>query len=595
MTYSNLFICYDGENTKDKYFLLGNSIDFIYDKKGLTSSKCFEFLTRKHKKKRIIFNLHYDLQFWVKDFSDKKILELFSGERVKYYNYELQYFHRKLLVIKKGNSTFKIYDILSFFQTSLLNLIDRLEIELSKEEKHILEKGKKLRSDFSKMTYDEIVLYNKTECIISEKIAGKIYNLMLNSTYKDKKGKLQNLIVQNFYGSSAISSKLLKSYEIGKTERHQKYIDYFIKSYYGGRFELLKIGKFKNIYRYDINSAYPFIIKDLRDVKRFIPVKKPKKIIDEGIYYIYYKQYFPSNFICPFPLRIKTGRIFYTGEVKGFYFGCEINAFLNSGCNKENYELEIYEGIIPIFGEKLFENKEGYNLIEEMYEQRKHYKNKKDLRHYIYKIALNSLYGKFAQKVGAMTYTNIYYASLITAKVRSMLLETSYKNDYSKIISFATDGIISEKKLQLKIDDKLGNWSEEKIKSGEILLSGLYRLNDENTKVYYGLRGYRLDLDKFDKIISDIEKKGKSFIKLSLFVTHKLAIQNYISYGKYRLQFIPIKKIIDVKNGNYKRVYFFTDNFNSKKSHYHIFEEIESIDLFDKSLLNNNDGLFDYY
>jgi len=576
MTGSNNFICYDGENKGNKYFLLGNSFEYIYNKKGLSSRKCLEFLTRKLKKKRIIFNLHYDLQFWIKDFKDEKILELMNGQRVAFYNYELQYFHKKMLIIKKGNSLFKIYDILSFFNQSLLNTIERLQIKLNEEESNILIKGKKERINFDNMTLEEIILYNKTECIITEKIAGKIYSLMLESFYRDKKGKLKNLVITNFFGASAIASKLLKDYEVSKLKPFEKFQDIFESSYYGGRFEILKIGVFKNVFKYDINSAYPSILKDLTEIKEFKKVRKPKTINDKGIYLIYYKQFYPSDFICPFPLRHNTGRIFYTGEISGYYFGCEINAFLNSGVNKENYELKIIFGIVPIEGKKIFENKQGYNLIEDMFEQRNRYKQKKDLKHYLYKIALNSLYGKLAQKVGSKSFTHFYYASYITAKVRSILIDECYKVDYKKIICFATDCIISEVPLKVKTGENLGEWEFDFIEKAEILMSGFYRLQKENKKYYFGLRGFNVKEKQFDKILFEVKKKGFSFIKVNQFISHKLAIRQYKAYKNKRLLFVPVKKIVDIHKGNFKREYFWNDIINSKKSNFHNFEQIES-------------------
>jgi hypothetical protein len=590
MTGSNNFICYDGENKGNKYFLLGNSIEYIYNKEGLSSRKCFEFLTRKQKKKRIIFNLHYDLQFWIKDFKDEKILSLMKGERVSYYNFELQYFQKKMLIIKKGHSLFKIYDILSFFNQSLLNTIERLEIKLNEGEKKILLKGKKDRVNFDNMSLEEIFLYNKTECIVTEKIAGKIYSLMLESFYRDKKGRLKNLVITNFFGASAIASKLLKDYEVSKLKPFEKFSDIFESSYYGGRFEVLKLGSFKNVYKYDINSAYPSILKDLTEIKDFKKVKNPKKINDKGIYLIYYKQFFPNDFICPFPLRHKTGRIFYTGEIQGYYFGCEINAFLNSGINPENYELKIFSGIVPVEGNKIFENKEGYNLIDDMFEQRNYFKQRKDLKHYIYKIALNSLYGKFAQKVGSKSFTHFYYASYITAKVRSILIEQSYKIDYKKIICYATDCIISEIPLKVKVGKELGEWEYDFIEEAEILMSGFYRLQKENKKYYFGLRGFNVKEKQFEKILFEVKKKGFSFIKVNQFISHKLAIKQYKAFKEKRLLFTPIKKIVDIKRGNFKREYFYSDLINSKKSHFHNFEQIESEKM--KNLEINQEGFF---
>lgn len=583
---SSNFICYDGETINNKYILLGTHKDYIYNKKGLKTSECLKYLTLSQKKKRIIFNLHYDIQFWIRDLSDTKIIECLESKEIFWYNYKLIYFKNKMLIIEKGNSVFKIYDIITFFNKSLLNTIQELQIELTEREKYILELGKEKReNNFQGMKMKEIIEYNQTECIITNKIAGKIETLLNKSSVKDIKNKDQNLMIKNFYGSSAISSKILKSYKIDKLKKFDKYKEIFEASYYGGRFECLKLGYFKNIFKYDINSAYPSVMKDLKELKRFIEVKRIKKIMNEGIYYISFKLFYPSDFICPFPLRHKTGRIFFTGEIEGYYFGCEINSFINSGIAKENYYLKIHKGLIPVFSEKLiFENSKGYNVIEEMYYLRKVYKKKNDLRHYIYKIALNSMYGKLAQTVGSSQFQNLYYAGYITAKTRSLLYDASFTNDYENIIAFATDSILTTNKLKLKTSYDLGNWEFEEIKKAEVLLSGFYRLETEEGKFIYGVRGFKIQRNYFDNILMDIQHKGFSKISLNQFIGHKLALHSHLKYAKYRLQFQRIEKIINPLSGNFKRRYLMNGKFKTCNSNFHILDQKISSNKF-----KNND------
>lgn len=597
----NNFSCYDGETIKGKMILLGNDKDFIYKKSGLSSLDCLKFLVKPNKKKRIFFNLHYDIQFIVKDFKDLDILDLMNSKEVSYKGFTLQYYQNKMLIIKKNFSIIKYYDIVSFFNTSLLNIIKLLNIKLTNIEQHILEKGKDLRAkSFRGMTKDEMILYNRTECIVTNRIAQKIQNLMLNSIYIKKDGKEDNLNVKNFYGSSAIAGKLLKVYEIDKLKKFPQYQEIFQSAYYGGRFEVLKLGTFKKVYKYDINSAYPSVMKDLKVIRKFVYKKhknlKHTLIIDEGIYRIYFKLLYPRDFICPFPLRHNTGRLFFTGEVSGYYFGCEIKAFLKTKIHPDNYILIITESLTPVFyNRKIFDNPKG-NLITELYSLRQKYKKANDIKHYIYKISLNSMYGKLAQTVGKSEFQNLYFAGYITAKTRAKIYEKSFSANYNNIIGYATDSIISMKPLKVSISDKLGEWSMDKCKKAEVIMSGFYRLETDDNIYLYGLRGFKIDRNSFNKILTDIDKKGFSKIFYPQFITHKLYLANKKAFRGKRLKFVNSSKVVNPVKANFKRSYKHNGIFSvfSKcNSDFIILPQIESSNKFKNSSILN-DFIIDY-
>src|SRR5690554_6932110 len=159
------FICYDGETINNKYVLLGNSKDYVYNKKGLSTLECLRFLTLPQKKKRIVFNIDYDIQFWVKDLPDNQILDLLNSQEVYYKGYRLTYYKNKMFIIHYKKSLYRYYDIISFFNKSLLDTIETLNIQLTDREKYILRLGKEKRGyNFEGMSLKEIIEYNKTEC-----------------------------------------------------------------------------------------------------------------------------------------------------------------------------------------------------------------------------------------------------------------------------------------------------------------------------------------------------------------------------------------------------------------------------------------------
>jgi hypothetical protein len=171
--------------------------------------------------------------------------------------------------------------------------------------------------------------------------------------------------------------------------------------YYGGRTEAFKRGKISNIYYYDINSLYPYVMtKSYPDPNSLTNVNK------SCLYYINnYEGLTKIKIKCPdyikiplLPLRTKDKLIFPTGIIEGTYTHIEIKKALQIG-----YELiEIYDGIyfketINIFN----------NFVNDNYNNRMKLKKIGSPLEYVYKIILNSLYGKFGQRYDVKQ--NIYF------------------------------------------------------------------------------------------------------------------------------------------------------------------------------------------
>lgn len=163
--------------------------------------------------------------------------------------------------------------------------------------------------------------------------------------------------------------------------------DNFVRSgYYGGRTEVI-IKHLKNGYYYDINSLYPYVMKE-----NFFPVGSPFMVdnyrydpSDEGMIEI--ECYIPKDFNIPLlPQHIDNMMLFTTGKISGVY----PMPFLRK-LKELNIDFICHRALL--FGkEKLFED-----YVKTLYEFRLKHKN--DALGLISKLLLNSLYGKFAQKI----------------------------------------------------------------------------------------------------------------------------------------------------------------------------------------------------
>lgn len=543
------FICFDGETVNDKYILLGSSEDYIYNKDGLSTKDVLYYLYRARDKRiKVGFAISYDVNFWVKDLTDEQIVRLFNSEEIEFDEFTLLYYPRKMFIIKKGFKQTTIYDIQSFFQASLLKIIEKMEIKLSKSESDILLKGKSNRAEnFDKMNLEQIIYYNKVECIVTERICLKLSGILENS-YISLNGKKINLLSKKFYGVGAVANKILKLIDLQKEffetlDKEKPEIRPAIYStYYGGRMEIFKIGTFQNVYKYDINSAYPDAISRLRKINK-MEIKRRNftgskfNFIPGNIYLIEFDIQNGNNGIGILPVRKKSGYVLFPKRGLGWYFGMECK-FLN----EINSVFTVKKEIKIEYGELLFSD----NFIQNVYSKRQELKRAGDISEIAYKLILNSLYGKLAQTVGNKK-VNIFHASFITSFCRAKILETIINNKAElDIIQISTDGIFLNRELKnISISKNLGDFSLEKYSNGIIIGSGVYKLwNRDKSQV--AMRGFYVEEKIFNKLFKELLKKGSAIVSYNVFIGHKLAIAMPFAFGPYRLKFTEIEKTMKV-------------------------------------------------
>jgi hypothetical protein len=566
VTETKEFLCFDGETVNNKYVLLGNSANYLYNKNGLSGQECFDFIWNEGKGKiRIIFGIHYDIQFWIKDFSDEDIVNLLDGIEVTQCGYTFKYFKKKFLKIKKGNYSVYLYDIISFFNSSFLAVIEKMQMPLTTQERNVLRKGKTLRSEnFKNMKKAEIILYNQTECILAEKCSNKLRDMLKQTeiTRMDDEGSIfySNIYPSRFYGSGAIANKVMRFLSLQNDNddklRSKKFYSFITDSYFGGRFEIFKSGTFQKVYRYDINSAYPYVLSILRKPEKFRLQKINKKNIthydfcNTDIYEIIW-DFSGCNIdlIGILPFRRKDGYVLFPISGHGKYFGCECS-ILNHYTKNFGGKFSVLKKLNVTLGKKLFPE----NFIENIYLERRALKKAGNISEMSYKLLINSLYGKLAQQTGAKTFTSIYSASYITAYCRFMIMDTLIKNNgLLDCIQIATDGIFSEKKLTgIVPSDGLGKWSYDEFNKSYIIASGMYGLTGK--KKVFALRGVQIPEKNFNRILQPLLKQNKVTIYLNAFIGHKFALANYKAFGNNRLQFTQIKRTVDITN--YQKRFF---------------------------------------
>lgn len=362
----------------------------------------------------------------------------------------------------------------------------------------------------------------------------------------------------------------------------------FFKSYSGGRCEAFKIGK-TNSYKYDINSMYPYVMKtcnfpnpaNLKMIKNCtidFALKKIEKF--EGLIYcelIHKKHYF--GFL---PVKINNKLIFPIGKITGHFNFNEIRfALKHKIIDLIDIKYLIYsiDKINPFI-----------DFINDNYNKRIQGGEADKL---IYKLFLNSLYGKFAQKIETekiyfdnyrqmlditdtlkgknytiepqnknSTYgyivikkpeTETYlnntipvFSSYITSEARILLLSKMLKYQKNIITYTDTDSIFVEKPENIENSTEIGHFKLEKSKVTHI----------------YGLKNYKEKTEK--KTIHKIKgipknalKKGQNTYTYTTIAAPKTAIIQGIEAGQ------PIEITKRIK-GLYEKRIILKDKTNTK-------------------------------
>lgn len=559
------FVALDGETIDDKYCLLGTNIEgkTLENKNGIKTIEALRWLynlgNNRHYRERssvfVSFFFSYDVEMFLRDLPKRKKLFLFKTGKVDYQDYSLRYYKRKFFTVKRRSGTrlkdgsgnekvstngITIFDVCGFFigQGGFIKVLQSFGIPVPQE---IIE-GKAGRSTFTWEDYEEIKKYNRLECILLVELMEKIYALC----------ERVNLIPRRWYGSSALANLALRLWGVSEFSRRtsseytpETFFDVITRAYFGGRIEAFKLGSFNNIYAYDINSAYPSAMIHLPATKGNYWIESDKYQKGFGVWRVKYK--FPkSETIGFFPYRMRDGSIKFPLRGEGYYWSPEV---------------ELARKIYP----KCLEITHGYYLLDEtvktplaeyipkLYRERQAYKAKGDLSQWILKIVLNSLYGKFAQKVGRADFKNFVYAGFITSYTRAQM-RAAVVGKERDIIAFNTDGIFSKSKLPRirKISTNLGEWELKEYKKLTVLMSGLYFTDDGKGKKVIKNRGYA-GLPEWDSLIAQLNKTGKVKVEISTFVGFLLAFNFPNVFSEHYLKFLQRDKNINPRSPTKRR------------------------------------------
>ena len=347
-----------------------NYVDYEFHRSELDLAKYFVRMIQKHRSINAMAHntgfdlLHSNLLPYLED----------SGFKYKIFNPKTSAF---IIKLTRGNYSITFLDSMNWFPFALSKLSNIIN-------------DKKLEIDFDNYTKEQMDIYNKQDVTIVKRAYEKYVKW-----YKDICG------FNSGYTRGADAYTLWKySKKAGNVERHAN-LDVLrdeYNSYRGGRTECFKLGTMPDgrWYKIDINSLYPYVMASEEYSTKYV-----------GTYHdITYRDFENlqenHNLLCDVsftarepivPIRDHLGMYYPIGKLRGFYCANELEDIIELSDNYHINKVHVYNK------SEIFKD-----VITRLYEYKEKYtEENRYIERYNVKLLLNSIYGKFGQKMESLS------------------------------------------------------------------------------------------------------------------------------------------------------------------------------------------------
>lgn len=359
-----------------------------------------------------------------------------------------------------------VYETLGFFQCAFVKAISDWQIG-NQQGRAVIAANKMQRDEFLTPT-DDIIEYCSLECR---------YLAMLMAEFRDV-CTAAGILPKQWRGAGWLASALLEKHGIPKRpltprevavlagrrqnlrskpivlrrpERDRQFELAANNAYYGGRFEVSRIGLVSGpVHQYDLRSAYPAAMVHLPCPQHTQWEHRPRAnhLPDNGLYLAKTSFSHPDGPWCGLPFRNR-GSLFWPFQGTGWYWSPEVEAA------QRHLKADIILNDLWIARQEC--SCQPFDWVGALYEERR--RIGANTRGYPLKLGLNSLYGKMAQRSGRGPYHDTVSAGLITAITRAQLVEALGQDPHS-VVMLATDALFSTQPLTLDTGERLGQWEE---------------------------------------------------------------------------------------------------------------------------------------
>ena len=478
------------------------------------------FLTRKSLRSHhnFFFNLKFDFQAIIKFFDresinilnnpvecyhykihtkdNKQLLELYKTSNLVYKDYKIKYIPKKFLSITKDKHVHKFYDVNNFYESSLDECATRY---LGKEKniEHIDRPRLNIDLQYWKDNVRDIIKYCVSDSILTKELGILLQKEVI---------RLFGFPAQQYLSKASISKEYFRrTCDIPDIKHIPKEVLAFaFNSYHGGRFEIVKRGYFKHTVLYDINSAYPYHISNLKDYSEgcWCKVSEPDFNSLYGFYFC--EVDVPYDTFTPLPLVLDTDTTIYPyGKFMTFITKNEIESY------SKYIDIDVKIGYECHGKSDIYPFKEAMNNLYK-------YKKETPKTHYKYELikkVMNSLGGSFYEKtvIDLIKYVgklfNPVFATDMMSDTRIQLFEEAMRHA-NHVVGFATDSILYDTTIERPTNNLMGGWGIDGSGETVVLRSGIYKIRDKlKSRGFTSKKKIKTPYGEFDSIFDYISKE----------------------------------------------------------------------------------------
>lgn len=456
---------------RQRYLLLRAEDEVLWRRgRPLSTEDCLGFLADLPKDRAWVgYYFDYDATQILRDLEPERLARLLAPvgrpffRWVDWRGFQVDYLPRKYLRVRRrgARSWTTVSDVGAFFQSTFLAAVERWGVG-TPAERALVAAGKARRGRVHTIDARERA-YNALEVRL-------LADLM--ERFREACGEV-GYLPRAWQGPGYLASAMLARHGVPRREElnlPEDLLDFANAAYYGGRFEVFQVGEVEGpIFGHDLNSAYPRALLDLPCLAhgKWREGQGGRPAGDEWVAEVaHWKRVRSGELACDLPVRTKGGTITWPRRAGGIYWRCEVEAAEEAGTR-------------ATFGRWWGYRREcdcrPFAWVPEVYEERR--RLGKDGRGLVLKLALNSVYGKLAQSVGASPYANPIWAGLVTARTRAEIAR-AYRGRERDLVMVATDGVFTRGRVlgDLQVGEGLGEWTVEEHPGVFVVQPGFYFL-----------------------------------------------------------------------------------------------------------------------
>jgi len=428
------------------------------------------------------YNITFDVESILKMLPADELKEIMNDNKTEYRGFKLFYLpHKYLSITDQSKHKISFWDIAQFYHMSL----DNASKKYLNDEKGVSDIKSLMERLGSEGVLEIVSEYCVHDCVLTRRLAEKMHKGVRDCGIPfSKPYSVASLSETAFLEKCDIPQYLEAPLGVNK---------YFYWSYYGGWFELMKRGFYNDkIYEYDINSAYPYAMLNLPDIRdlKWERVKSAHKDSVIGVYLIEFSPH-RHNYISPLQIRTENVSVHPQAFATRYVTHLELDMLRDVGKVKI---ISAFEG----YSDKIRYPFREY--VQKLYRDKSKYKNKDEMMYEAVKKVLNGFYGKNIQRSGGKVGNcfNPIYAALITASCRNQIWN-AVKDHQKEVIGIQTDSCMMISPIDLEVSDELGGWELKEYNEGIFLLSGIYEMSGEKKKTK--IRGYDTKMELKDLLL----------------------------------------------------------------------------------------------